>query len=409
MGMGRDQQQTARGTHLRYVHRVITLFIVAFTLYLGVTGTLIQLIDLRTLFSNAPAEDVEMASIREGLNGPGPFQVIAYADYTATALPADLNVQAALSKLLSSARTLDATAPLNYLEVRMADGKPVGQAQLNEQVQRFDLETGGHRGSVIVPVESQRPDSQRNAVKSLHRMTTFGNWILWVNVLVGLSLGVMIVTGIVMYFQLLSARARSKRSGLFWKAGGWWRTLHRWISVVAAVFLLVVALSGTWLAVESLGVGIYRANHRNDPAVEPISPLRDADVSSMANTTLTAYRSALPDTPIKVLRLRTYGGMPQGVVITGEAEARQIVFNAVTGDRAGQTEPGYPVSGFPFGWQAHQIAKQVHRGDFIGLTGRWMDLFAGLSLIFLSISGAVMYFDMWQRRKGMGRNGLLWK
>jgi hypothetical protein len=32
------------------------------------------------------------------------------------------------------------------------------------------------------------------------------------------------------------------------------------------------------------------------------------------------------------------------------------------------------------GWQAHQIAKQVHRGDYIGLSGRWMDLAAGLSL-----------------------------
>lgn len=394
---------------MRSVHRIITLFVVIFTLYLGVTGTLIQLIDLRTLFSDAPADDLNMASIREGINGPGAFQVVAYADYTAAALPADLNLEATLSRALDSVRTLDGATALEYLEVRMADGKPVGQAKFNDRVERFDAITGEPMGSVVVPVESQRPASQRNAVKSLHRMTTFGDWSLWINVLVGVSLGVMIVTGLVMYFQLLSARARSKREGLFWVAGGWWRTLHRWISLTAAVFLMVVALSGTWLAVESLGVSIYRANHRGEPPANPISPLRDAELPAMANTTLSAYRAAMPDMPVRVMRLRTYGGMPQGVIITGAEEAQQLVFNASTGRKASQTEPGYPVSGFPFGWQAHQIAKQVHRGDFIGLTGRWMDLFAGLSLIFLSISGAVMYYDMWGRRRGMSRTGLLWK
>jgi uncharacterized iron-regulated membrane protein len=110
-----------------------------------------------------------------------------------------------------------------------------------------------------------------------------------------------------------------------------------------------------------------------------------------------------------VLRLRIYGGMPQGVIVSGEDEAHQRVFNAATGKRVSETDPGYPPQHFPFGWQAHQIAKQVHRGDFIGLTGRWMDLFAGLSLIYLTVSGAIMYFELWKRRRQTGRPGLLWK
>ena len=101
--------------------------------------------------------------------------------------------------------------------------------------------------------------------------------------------------------------------------------------------------------------------------------------------------------------------MPQGVVVTGLGDdTQQTVFNAVTGRRVGLTEPGYPPTGFPFGWQAHQIAKQIHRGSYIGLSGRWMDLFGGLSMVYLSLSGAVMYFELWNRRRRSGRRALLW-
>jgi uncharacterized iron-regulated membrane protein len=66
------------------------------------------------------------------------------------------------------------------------------------------------------------------------------------------------------------------------------------------------------------------------------------------------------------------------------------------------------VTGQPFGWEEDQIAKQIHRGDFIGMSGRWMSLIAGISMLFLSISGAVMYCDLWRARRRAGRHGLFW-
>ena len=101
--------------------------------------------------------------------------------------------------------------------------------------------------------------------------------------------------------------------------------------------------------------------------------------------------------------------MQQGVVIIGLGnDTQQVVFNAGTGRRVSLTEPGYPPTGFPFGWQAHQTAKQIHRGSYIGLSGRWMDLLGGLAIIYLSVSGVVMYVDMWNRRRRGGRPALLW-
>lgn len=404
---------------MRTVHRIITLFVVLVTIYLSVTGTLIQLVDLRTILAHAPADDPNMEAIRESTYGPGAFQVISNPDYTGDALPGDFNLESSMDLVLGTARNVYGNAALGYVEMRMVDGKPVTQIKADRQLLRFDAVTGEPiAGEFTEPRINQSPDSERNTFKRLHRMTAIGDWTLWINVVVGISLMVLIVTGLWVYFQLLSARKRSKRSGWFWSAGGWWRSVHRWIALTSAVFLTVVALSGTWLAVESLGMGIYMANNRPTPppanAPRPILPngigaLNDADVPNMLKTTLASYQATMPDTPIRVVRLRVFGGMPQGVIVTGSDEADQVVFNAITGKRASMTEPGYPRVGFPFGWEAHQIAKKVHRGDYFGMSGRWADLFAGLAMLYLSISGVVMYIDMWKKRRKIGRSGLLWK
>jgi hypothetical protein len=397
---------------MRTVHRITSLFVVLVTLYLGVTGTLVQVIDLKTLLRHTPATDPDMMAIREDKDGPADFEVLGSADYTAPALPASFDYRAALPRLIDAARVAAGSAALDYAEFRMTEGGPIGQVQSGKQLWRFDFATGQSQTSPAP--EHHQPVSLRNDIKHIHRMTTFCDWALWINPIVGIALGTFVVTGVVMYWQLLSARKRIKRPQWFWKAGGWWRTLHRWSSIVASLFILVIALSGTWLAVESLIFGYYMSAHRPGPGLPFVhqsgaSPLPDPQLPGMLSTTLAAYQATLADQPLKVLRLRVYGGMPQGVIVVGTGDdTQQVVFNAATSHRAGLTEPGYPPTGFPFGWQAHQLAKQIHRGSYFGFSGRWMDLVGGLTIIYLSISGAVMYVDMWNRRRRSGRRALLW-
>jgi uncharacterized iron-regulated membrane protein len=397
--------------NLRAVHRTITVVVVLFTLYLGCTGTLIQLVDLRSLFEHAPATDPNMQAMREGFDGPGIFKAISIPDYTAASISNNENPSAMLATVLQSTRARVGSAPLMFIELRTVNGTPVGQVNFGDKLLRFDALTGAFLGAFPIVQENESPDSQRNTVKHMHRMTGIGNWALWINVLVGTGLAGLIVTGVSMYSKLFAARFRIHRTNPFWSGGSWWRTLHRCVSIVAALFLSVVMLSGTWLAVESLYFGYYMTHHRPGRGavrVNPSSPLTDAALPGMLQTTLRAYQAAVPDVPARVIRLRYYGGMPQGVIVTGEAEARQLVFNAATGRRATETEPGYPTSGFPFGWQAHQWAKSVHRGDFFGISGRLMDLFAGVAMIYLSISGIVLYYELWNKRRRAGRSGLVW-
>jgi uncharacterized iron-regulated membrane protein len=260
----------------------------------------------------------------------------------------------------------------------------------------------------------------RGKAKAWHRLNAIGDQNVWLNALVGIGLFVMIVTGLVLYFQLLLARRRAGLNAIFWSAGGWWRSLHRWVSITAALFLMVVSISGTLLSIDSLALWIYRYMHappgftgRQLPFPVGMggdfsTPLTDAKLPAMLETTLSAYRATEGATPIKVLRLRYFAGMPQGVIITGGDDTRQLVFNADTGERASMTEPGYPYTGFPFGWEEHELMKKIHRGDLLGVPGRLMDLFAGLSLIFLSASGLVMYVDLLRRRRRGGRKQLFW-
>jgi uncharacterized iron-regulated membrane protein len=128
----------------------------------------------------------------------------------------------------------------------------------------------------------------------------------------------------------------------------------------------------------------------------------------MLETTLAAYRSAMPGAATRVLRLRYFSGMAQGVVIADDEDTTQLVFSTATGRQVSETEPGYPNTGFPLGWQGHETLKRIHRGDYFGMSGRWAEFTAGLAILYLSISGLKMYYDVWRRRRTAGRHGLFW-
>ncbi len=395
---------------MRSLHRIVTFFAVLFTLYLGATGTLIQFVDLRSILTHAPASDANVRAMRESFNGPGDYAVISTADHTARTLPDHADYDTMLAWTIQAGHAEFGAAPLSFIELRMADGRPVGQVKSGPDILRVDAVSGTKLSRAAEVMEDQSPASDRNTVKHLHRMTTFGDWALWINIAVSIALAILIVTGTIMYWQLMKGRWKLGRKAIIWSAGGVWKTLHRAFALTSAVFLVVVTLSGTWLAVESLGLAFYFKEMRASgkvmgPPPDPSSPLKDAELPAMLHTTLAAYQHLKPDIRIRVIRLRYYGGMPQGAVITDGEEAKQYVFNAVTGRRVSETEPGYPRTPFPFGWQAHQVAKSIHRGDFFGLTGRWMDLLAGFAMIYLSVSGIVMYFDLWKKR----RKALVWK
>ena len=399
---------------MRVVHRTLSIAACLVFLYLGVTGSMIQLLDLKELFSGAPESSSGMQSINEGKSGHPDYAVLTPADYTAEPLPKNLDLLKAFQMVLTGLHEIRPESKPIFVELRYAHGTPIGQAHYGEMVLNpervddglvaVDATTGAPVPAVSVPPPVP-PHSFRETLKKWHRF-----WVrhdkpgVYAELLAGIALWTLIITGLTMYFRLLKQRRRLNRKQLFWMAGGRLRAYHRAIAVISAVLLIGVAFSGTWLGFESSWHTFAK------PPPHAVTPeLTDADVIDMAGATLNVLRLAEPAERIKVLRVRYYGGMRQGVVITDEPVTRQLVFNTATGKEVSLTEPGYPSSGFPFGLQMHEDIKHLHSGFLFGLWARVLDLLAGLGLIFLSISGLLMYLDMWTNRRIAGRGQFLWR
>jgi uncharacterized iron-regulated membrane protein len=392
---GKPERMTART-----LHRSLAVVALLIGLYVGGTGTLLQLIDLRTLAAHPPASDPDLRALREGRDGPQNFRVLVEADYAAAPLPPAFDYDAALATVLQARQAAIGAAPIAFLELRMLDGRPVGQVNARGRLLRFDARSGEVLiGAADAPPVTLPPGSQpatRNTVKNIHRITAFGELPTFLDVAVGVVLFMMLLTGLLQYFRLLGARRRAGRGSPFWSAGGAWRNVHRGLATIAAAFLLIVVLSGTLLAVGDAGVSVYRMTHdgkRPGLTVDASAPLDAAELPGMLHTTLAAYREGAAQRPLRVVRLRYFAGMPQGVVVTADEDARQLAFDTRSGRRASLSGDDYPVTGQPFGWQENQIVKAIHRGDVIGLPGRWLNLLAGLALLFLSVSGATLYFS----------------
>ena len=255
----------------------------------------------------------------------------------------------------------------------MEDSVPVGRVKAGKRIIWFSALTGAAARAPAVPPngEPRSPPALRAELKSFHRLQWFGDKNLWINASIGVALFGQICTGLILYFKLLRDRARLERSGLFWLAGGWWRSIHRGVAIVASVFLMVVAITGVWLSIDSLCLGLYNAKLAATPGsggpfagirADVSAPLSDAELPSMMHTTLAAYQRLVPGASVKILRLRYFAGMPQGVIVGGGEDTDQFVFNASTGSRASEYEADYPLTGFPLGWQIHETIKKITEG-----------------------------------------------
>jgi uncharacterized iron-regulated membrane protein len=283
----------------RPVHRVVGTLILIFTGYFAVTGLIVQTVDLRAILSHASATDPEMLAIRESIDGTSNFVVIRPTDYSAPALPDDFAFISAIPFVLKGSRgAADTDTSVKYLEFRVVNGKPVGVVLVADgsdaHIVGVDAATGAVLSKTSPPPPERRLASFHDKAKRWHRLQALGmgDLTLWLNALVGIGLFAMVITGVILYVRLFRARSRAGLRGFFWSAGDRWRSLHRSLAIVAAVFLFVVSLSGTLLSIDSFALGVYIATHHapGNPGPPPICPPR----SRRLNLPIWRKRRSLP-------------------------------------------------------------------------------------------------------------------
>ena len=284
-------------------------------------------------------------SIHDGSYRPGFFVVLQLSDFAAAPLPSGFDIKKGMATVLQAARRQGDRGPVSWIELRVTGGIPVGQMMRGSKLEAFNAQTGEPVAAVArkqFPQNSTLPYSLRQRLKILHRFWSGADVPgVYFEFLTGLILFGLLITGLILYFKLLRARAKIGRGQWFWLSGGVWRGLHRSISVLSAVFLLFLVITGTLIGFDNS----WSAAH-GDEGGKPrnTDPVRLEEAPAMTATTVAAMQRLHPGMPIKAIRLRTFGAMKQAVVITGGDKTDQLLFDTANANQVSLTEPSYPKS-----------------------------------------------------------------
>ena len=180
------------------------------------------------------------------------------------------------------------------------------------------------------------------------------------------------------------------------------RTIHRWISICGAIFLLVVGTTGVVLQVQKLLGGESEEREREAGADKVIGGLTTSTANSeyavLLSRTLEAARVRAPGQPVASVELRLGGEEPQGVVTLPGEPGRQITVDARDGKITKDEKH-----------EAESLILRIHSGEILGEPGVVLGVLWGLALVALSVTGLVVYLDMYtRRRKARGKTGIFW-
>ena len=172
------------------------------------------------------------------------------------------------------------------------------------------------------------------------------------------------------------------------------RQIHRWISLVAGLFLLIVATTGVVLQVQRL-TGENEGKDRE--ARSGIAMPFNAYGPMLAKTLEVAHARA-PDRPIASIELQLAGDEPKGVVTFPGEPGRQITVDPRNGRLLKDEEH-----------EAESLILRIHSGEILGEPGVVLGVFWGSALVLLSITGFIVYLELYRRRrKASGKKGLFW-
>ncbi len=179
------------------------------------------------------------------------------------------------------------------------------------------------------------------------------------------------------------------------------RQFHRWVSVLAAVFLLVVSATGVILQVQKLtGRDADAPQHENTNRVEEglttamPSPVYAALVARILDTA----RARAPNSPIASVSLKGGAGNIRGEVLLPGDPPRQLTIDARSGRLLSDER-----------YEKDSLILRIHSGAILGEPGVVLGVLWGSALVLLSITGGWVYLAMYRRRRKVsGKGGLFW-
>ncbi|GAB4135570.1 MAG: hypothetical protein Kow0040_20820 [Thermogutta sp.] len=201
----------------------------------------------------------------------------------------------------------------------------------------------------------------------------------------------------------------------------WMRWSHRWIGLILLLPVAVVSGTGVLLVHESLWANKDGAK---PPASSPGTPtgesagLYPADLFPHAEAwqgRMPAFQAALEhfraehgDLPLREVQLRRDAAAGWVIKVkslpTPNDRERELLWAADAGHPLGPTAGVQAYRTASGGWDWKKIVKDLHTGKLLGnATGWvWADA-AGLGMIFLAVSGLLVYGKLWLAKRAQRR------
>jgi len=186
------------------------------------------------------------------------------------------------------------------------------------------------------------------------------------------------------------------------------RRLHRWVSTLIGLFLLVMAGTGALLQSQFLihgfppppGLSVPGDGGTGGPGV-PLGGLR-----AQVGEALAIVSSRYPRARFQSLLVARRGALTYAT-LTIQGAAQPVTIDVATGN-AISLPPAAPPPAGKLDLEIHQLAFEIHTGQLFDLPGEVMTLLCGLSLLFLAGSGLWLLVRMYRQRLRSGKSGLFW-
>ncbi len=162
------------------------------------------------------------------------------------------------------------------------------------------------------------------------------------------------------------------------------RRLHRWVGVIAALFMITVASTGIILQLQHLKGEEEKESLSKKPSSFKLDSSLDKVQSKLALAQASA-RAKIGPASLDRIELELKGDKPRFVFHTSGDPKRKIILDADSGavEKIEEDEESWVV--------------RLHSGELFGKMGVAVGAFWGFVWLFLAVTGLVMY---WQMRKG---------
>jgi uncharacterized iron-regulated membrane protein len=173
------------------------------------------------------------------------------------------------------------------------------------------------------------------------------------------------------------------------------RKIHRWTSFPLILFVFAVTITGIYLQ----WVEIVAATSSSSQAPLERTAPDSGEVSAAVTRAMQAAEEAQPGFPLQKIEISFRGDAPTTILSTNQRIGPSVTVDGLTGDTTYVERPPRNL---------RTIFILLHSGKFFGMTGLLLIMAASLVLLVLSVTGLLVYIDMYRRRNRVGKSNPFW-